>query len=325
MLTVNDGDIDLKASGLVTWTRDDDMTNVGKYNIVISGKIGSVYEGHVVTLTYTVTPAPIYISANNASKILGQRDPALTYSVSSNENVVSGHVYRDFGENVGSYTIRGRFNSTDDNYRVHFTPATLTIKPSARLEKVCYAIAGLPEALDPGNNFKRELVLNTWVAYNNLSPLEKANVPSGLYNKLYNLVGSSDYAITAGSGSSWYDGKKAGLSFVAIDPVTKFAGIRVDGNLVDTANYSYYHDSANGTAVVTLKESYLKTLAIGKHDITICYWNGYASGYFYVLDKASSPPTGDTANFPLWGSMALMSVMCLAGAGMMLSRKKNEE
>ena len=72
--------------------------------------------------------------------------------------------------------------------------------------------------------------------------------------------------------------------------------------------------------------SYLTNLGFGRHEISICFWNGYAPGYFYIMEADGSPPTGDTANFPLWGSMMLLSAMgMMAAAGIILKRKKNEE
>ncbi|MBQ2959689.1 MAG: hypothetical protein IJE09_00505 [Oscillospiraceae bacterium] len=306
--------------------REEYMINAGTYSIEVVGNEGTDYEGQSVTLYYTVTPAPVYVSASNASKYTGQRDPVFTYTSSNNAVPLSGRMSREWGEYIGKYAItQGSLESADPNYYVVFENGTLSILASSRLEKVCYLISRLPDRLDPGNEFKRELVLNVWVAYLNLSEVEKMNVPPVLYEKLYNLVGSSDYAITAGSGGYWYEGKSSGLSFVAIDPYAKFAGLRIDGELIDMDNYNYYHDADNETAVVTLKASYLKTLSEGKHSITFCFWNGSCSGYFYVLDKASAPPTGDTANLPLWSGMMLLSCIGIAAAGIVLKRKKAED
>ena len=305
--------------------REDNMVNAGTYSIQVVGNEGTDYAGQSVYLYYTVTPAPVYITANNASKTLGSQDPVFSYS--GDTAFVKGSLSREYGEYMGTYAItQGSLAPINSNYKLVFTPGVFTINSSAKLESVCYAIAGLPNSIDPGHWGMRQAVLNVWVSYLNLSDLEKAHVPAGLYNKLYNLVASTDYAITAGSGGYWYDGKNSGLSFVAIDPYSRFAGIRVDGELVDMNNYNYYHDSDNETAVVTLKASYLQTLSQGKHSITFCFWNGYCSGYFYVMDKASSPPTGDTANLPLWSGMMLLSCMGIAAAaGIVLKRKKADD
>ena len=138
-------------------------------------------------------------------------------------------------------------------------------------------------------------------------------------------------AIVNGNGGVWYKGKSGGISFTAIDTKGKFAGIRVDGQLVDSSNYTYYWygDNAYGNndlVVVTLKSSYLTDLSFGKHNIEICYWNGYAPGHFNIMEATGSPPTGDTANLPLWGGLMLVSAIAMFSAvELMRRRKKSEE
>ncbi|MBQ9733316.1 MAG: LPXTG cell wall anchor domain-containing protein, partial [Clostridia bacterium] len=146
-------------------------------------------------------------------------------------------------------------------------------------------------------------------------------------NWLYYLVSNTDYAIVGGNGGWWYQGKKTGLSFTVIDPSQNFAAIYVDGEYVHYSNYSYYWYGDNeygleDTLVVTLKPAYLATLELGEHSITVSCTNGYAPGYFYVVDSAASPRTGDTANLPLWSGLMLLSMAAVAGTGYMLHRKK---
>jgi len=183
--------------------------------------------------------------------------------------------------------------------------------------------------VDPGNAHQRSQVLKVWAAYLKLSSGEQQKIPWYLYDWLYYLVGNTDYAMIGGNGGWWYQGKKEGLSFSAIDPKQKFAAVYVDGEYVHYSNYSYYWYGENNfgfedIVVVTLKPSYLATLGIGEHSITVSYPNGYAPGYFYIVDSTASPHTGDTANLPLWSGLMLLS-MAAAGSAVLMLRKKKEE
>ena len=101
----------------------------------------------------------------------------------------------------------------------------------------------------------------------------------------------------------------------------------MDGKLIDSSNYTYYWYGVNeygeeDIVVVTLKPAYLSKLKLGGHDISISFTNGYAPGHFYIVDAASSPRTGDTANTPLWAGLMLLSMAALGTTGFMLRKKK---
>lgn len=231
------------------------------------------------------------------------------------------------GQQLGSYDVWWRIEGGSNYNDVGPYKLSVSITRYSAGDRVADMIRDLSwlpgGQVDPGNEHQRAAVLKVWNAYNNLSYAEQQKVPAGLYDWLYYLVSNTDYAIISGNGSTWYKGKSSGISFTAIDPVGKFAGVRVDGVLIDSSNY-YYSGEAD-TCIITLKPSYLTNLGFGQHSISICYWNGYAPGHFYIMEAAGSPPTGDTANFPLWGSMMIISTLGLAAAaGLILKRKKNE-
>jgi len=317
------------------WNRPE-MIHAGTYTIYITGKATGTYAGQTAALSYTVTQAPVTVTAQSASKTFGTADPVFGYTATGlvGSEQLSGSLSRTAGEASGTYQINaGNLVASNPNYDITFIPADFVIITSAA-ESVVNKILGLswlPDGqVDPGNSHQRSAVLSVWNAYNSLSYAEQLKVPAELYNWLYYLVSNTDYAIIAGNGQSWYKGKSSGTSFTAIDPKNRFAGVRVDGELIDSSNYDYYWygDNAygyNDLVVITLKPSYLTNLGFGQHSISICYWNGYAPGYFYVMEADGSPPTGDSANFPLWGSMMLISALGLAAAaGFVFRRKKNE-
>ena len=108
----------------------------------------------------------------------------------------------------------------------------------------------------------------------------------------------------AGNGSSWTRGSSAGLRITANGAYAKFTGLMVDGKTVSATCYT----AVSGSTVITLKASYLETLSLGKHTITVCYEDGSAEGTFTVT---ANPYTGDEAQPMLWVAMLLLSAACI--------------
>jgi len=81
----------------------------------------------------TITPRLLSVAADDQRKLLGQPDPPLTFRLSGdglvNGDQLSGSLARDPGETIGSYAIRQGSLSAGANYRIEFTPGTLTIDP----------------------------------------------------------------------------------------------------------------------------------------------------------------------------------------------------
>jgi predicted outer membrane repeat protein len=90
------------------------------------------------TNSLTVLPAPLTVTANPQTKVYGQADPALTYTVSglqyqdSSAGVLSGRLTRAAGEHVleGPYAISQGTLAADPNYSLTFVGSTLTITPA---------------------------------------------------------------------------------------------------------------------------------------------------------------------------------------------------
>lgn len=88
---------------------------------------------------FTIRPANLTLAvvAANLSKIYGDDDPALTFTATglrgkdSLEKVLSGALSRAAGEDVGTYAInQGSLTSISPNYKISFTPGTMTINPA---------------------------------------------------------------------------------------------------------------------------------------------------------------------------------------------------
>lgn len=104
-----------------------------------------------------------------------------------------------------------------------------------------------------------------------------------------------------------YPGGDYGLVFRSTAAFSTFQGVQVDGKTLAKSNYT----AEEGSTVVYLKAAYLKTLAAGKHTITILSTAGNTSMDFTVGGKSSSPQTFD-AGIGIYAVTAVLSVTGMA-------------
>ena len=104
-----------------------------------------------------------------------------------------------------------------------------------------------------------------------------------------------------------YPGGEYGLVFRSTAAFSTFQGVQVDGKTLAKSNYT----AEEGSTVVYLKAAYLKTLAAGKHTITILSTAGNTSMDFTIGGKSSSPKTFD-AGVGIYAVTAVLSVTGMA-------------
>ena len=104
-----------------------------------------------------------------------------------------------------------------------------------------------------------------------------------------------------------YPGGDYGLVFRSTAAFSTFQGVQVDGKTLAKSNYT----AEEGSTVVYLKAAYLKTLAAGKHTITILSTAGNTSMDFTIGGKSSSPQTFD-AGVGIYTVTAVLSVTGMA-------------
>jgi hypothetical protein len=119
-----------------TFTFGDKNAGTGKTVAIAGTTVGGTDAGN-----YTITiPASalgdilkraLAVTADDASKVQNDPDPALTFTVNSGSLVAgdsfNGGVARDTGENPGTYAIKIGTLSAGNNYTITFTPGTFTI------------------------------------------------------------------------------------------------------------------------------------------------------------------------------------------------------
>ena len=86
------------------------------------------------------------------------------------------------------------------------------------------------------------------------------------------------YKIINGANGVWVKGSTGTLSFTANGDLAKFNSVKIDGTELAPGNYT----KAAGSTVITLKNEYLSTLAVGAHTIAIIYTDGDCSTSFTV-------------------------------------------
>ena len=139
-------------------------------------------------------------------------------------------------------------------------------------------------------------------------------------SKVVRSSGSSAPSITAVlNGSSAksatdYSGGIYGLIFRASAAYSGFTGVQVDGKTIDKSNYTV---EDNGGTEVYLKAVYLRTLAAGKHTLTVLTSAGEMTTEFTVGGVVTAPKTFD-AGIALYAGMAALSA-----GGVVLWKKKD--
>ena len=143
----------------------------------------------------------------------------------------------------------------------------------------------------------------------------------------------TSYAITEGTGSIYALQSGSSLTVRGNGDFSKFIGIKVDGVQIGADNY----EAKSGSTIVTLKSSYLDTLAAGTHSIEILWKDGSASTTFMIqqsegqkpnndvkdLDsvKNESPKTGDDDNLLVLAAWLFLSGFVFVGVTYYRKRK----
>ena len=125
-----------------------------------------------------------------------------------------------------------------------------------------------------------------------------------------------EYKITKGNGKIWYQNSGKTLSFTIKADADDFTGITVGGKKLDSQYYTLKDD-----LTVTLKDSFLKKLTVGKYKILFQFTDGEAAGTFSVSDQydETNPTTGDSIGV-VFGVM-LTSLIALGGCALVYRKK----
>ena len=95
-----------------------------------------------------------------------------------------------------------------------------------------------------------------------------------------------NYAIIDGANGSWTQNSDGTLTVRANGEFSKFTGVKVDGKLIDTKNYT----AKSGSTIVTLSKNYLATLPVGNHSLTVVFNDGECSTNFAIKAVSDNNP-----------------------------------
>mgnify|MGYP000759536008 FL=1 len=154
-----------------------------------------------------------------------------------------------------------------------------------------------------------------------VGPVTAANAPTPGGHR-HHTGGSSatgiDALLTAPDAKSAtdYSGGIYGLTFKSYANFSSFQGVQVDGKTIAPANYI----AEEGSIEVYLKAVYLRTLAAGKHTVTILSSEGNATAEFTVGGVTTAPKTADAGTL-VYLTLALSSY---TGTALMVRKNRKE-
>lgn len=127
------------------------------------------------------------------------------------------------------------------------------------------------------------------------------------------------YKITKGNGIIWHRDSKKDLTFTADGAFKDFEKLLVDGKAVNTK----YYTAKEGSTVITLKETFLQHLDLGKHTITVKFTDGEAEGSFKISAPvdSSNPKTGDGFALHGWTALLFVSLTGIIGTAFAFRKK----
>ncbi len=97
------------------------------------------------------------------------------------------------------------------------------------------------------------------------------------------------YKIIDGADSKWTQNTDGTLAIRGDGEIAKFQSVKVDGNVIDSSNYTV----TEGSTIITLKADYLKTLSEGSHTFELVWTDGSASTNFTVTANTSDDKNDD--------------------------------
>lgn len=134
-------------------------------------------------------------------------------------------------------------------------------------------------------------------------------------------------SITSGANGVFTKGSSTGLTFGTNASKADFEAVLVDGNEMGSGNYTVSGEPLS----VTLKASFLQTLSVGTHTVSIRTSSGSAEASFSVKDKQSgdpatresdTPATGDSNDMIVWTALLFLSAGTLVTIILVDSHKR---
>lgn len=132
-----------------------------------------------------------------------------------------------------------------------------------------------------------------------------------LINKLPKMI--------SGMNQEWTKGNKEGLTFKVDTDIEEFMSVLVDQKELGSSDF----EIKSGSTIITLNASYLETLSIGKHTLSIITENGTTTTTFTIHEK-QNVNTGTQNAMILWiGLLVIAAGAC--STAVIMNKKKNKK
>ena len=221
------------------------------------------------------------------------------------------------GTDAGTYTISVRYVDTD-GIKADILGPDITVTIAAGTTTA--VINGVAQTVTIGSTLARPedptrygYDFTGWFADEACTIPYNFNTPVGVNGvTLYAGWAQVSYSLTEGGESTWNGNSDSTLTFRAVrnrlEPMTfsHFTGIQVDGKDVSKDNYQ----AKSGSVIVTLNESYLKTLSAGEHTLDIMFDDAPSVRTTFTIVAAQVPSTGESA----YSAYSILGALLIASA-----------
>ena len=317
------------ADGGLTYAVSDGK--VGDKITVILKACCSNYKDFTITLNIQITKAapagePKYTLITTEGKTLADAGLTLNGStlnpaagtlewVDADGNVLSGDTEVEVNK-----TYKWRFTPADTNYEIltgeielyHVDAPAVTAQPKSVSVTVGDTATFEVAATGTDVTYQWQIDRNDGNGFVNITGATGATYTTGVTDRdcngfkyrcvISNAAGSATtdtvvltvlYQIIEGANGSWNqstDGES--LRIRGNGEYSKFQNVKVDGNNIDSKNYTV----SEGSTIIELHADYLKTLSEGSHTFEIVWTDGAAGTSFTVAANTSGNNSGNNSN-----------------------------
>ncbi len=208
-------------------------------------------------------------------------DPKLHITIKDNGEIVMANGAQDPWKNEyhGEYITNAEIDGLDRGAIVMYSDGPNGVWGSEHTIENGYVSIIVPNSNKDGKDDYSLVSCYTYInGYG-----EVKNITTGFSNNqgLSAPGNHVEYVSLEGSGQVYYTLTPADLSFRSNEPLSEFVAIKIDGQIVDSSNYTL----TEGSTIVTLHNDYLDTLSARKHDIIVVSENKSARGTFNVVEQ----------------------------------------
>ena len=313
--------------GRFTWVTPDQVLPAGDQSVMwkFTPDVNVQYAEVTGSTTIKVhkvilTGAPDYVVITESGKKLS--DAVLTVDAKWPAGTLewindAGNVLPDNTEVEVNKTYKWRFTPADTNYETltgsielyHVDAPAVTVQPKSVSVTVGDTATFEVAATGTDVTYQWQIDRNNGNGFVNIDGATGATYTTGVTDRVCNgfkyrcvlsnaagfvitdtVVLTVQYQIIEGANGSWNQNTDGGsLRIRGNGEFSKFQNVKVDGNIIDSKNYT----ASKGSTIIELHADYLKTLSEGSHTFEIVWTDGAAvTGFTVARNTSGSNNTG---------------------------------